>query len=64
MHYTINTAPTSVSFECPNCDYENEIEWESHKLSGNYDYDIWSGNITLECEGCGKEIEFNEVDIC
>ena len=63
MYYTINMAPTSISFECPNCEYENKIEWGSHKLSLNDDYDIWTGNITIECEDCGKEIEFDDVDV-
>ena len=62
-YYKIIKVPIEIEFECPRCYWDNAIDWSEVKSNGG-EYGKWTGDIwAIECENCGKEVEFNECEV-
>ena len=59
VYFYINQRPVSISFECPYCLMDVEIDW------GEVDVpDSWSDDWGyVECPYCEKEIKLGDYDI-
>lgn len=54
--FTIVSRPHYIVFACPYCDGEQELGWDKVDPP-----DYWSDNWgSIECPGCGKEIDLGE----
>jgi C4-type Zn-finger protein len=58
VDFTINSAPVSISLECPHCESEIEIPWKDLDVP-DYWFGTWSD---VECLECGKKIELGECE--
>ena len=59
VDYTIITVPDRVACQCPYCEWEQEIDFETFVELHGDEADAWFGNsgTKIECEYCGKEFE-------
>ena len=62
-YYTIIKVPIEIEFECPYCNWNQIIDWNDVE-SDDGEFGKWTGNIhSIECENCGKEVEFDECEV-
>ena len=66
-HYTIIRVPDCVTFECPYCNWEHEIDWKDfgEYFDGDVEYEKWTG-VCFEpftCDECGKIFRLEGVEI-
>ena len=59
VDFYINQRPVSISFECPHCLMDVEIDWGDVDVP-EYWGDAW-GHV--ECPYCEKEIKLGDYDI-
>lgn len=57
--FTINQRPTSISFECPHCDYDVTISWRDLDVP-EYWGDDWG---EVECPNCGKTVSLGDYEL-
>ena len=57
---TVNQKPVSVSFDCPHCEEEIEIEYQdfSNELGEPCDWEY----SKVKCPKCGKTTEIGSVE--
>lgn len=53
VDYTITSVPTSVSFECPHCNEEVELPFETR---------FWEGYEEVKCPECNNKVRLCEWD--
>ena len=62
-YYTIIKVPIEIEFECPYCNWNHIIDWNDVESYGG-EYGKWTGDIcSIQCENCGKEVEFDECEV-
>lgn len=65
-HYTIVKRPDNVTFTCPHCDWEHDLQFETIiELAGD-EYNAWTNpDIVFICENneCQTAFRLNEVDV-
>lgn len=57
---TVNQTPVSVSFTCPHCDEEVEIDYQEFEDLAGEPCD-WNFSI-INCPRCEKKIQIDSVD--
>lgn len=61
--YKIIQAPIRIEFDCPHCCWDNAVDWKEVESYGG-EYGKWTGDIcSIQCENCGKEVEFNDCEV-
>ena len=59
VDFYINQRPVSISFECPHCLMDVDIDWRDVDVP-----DSWSDDWGyVECPYCKKEIKLGDYDI-
>lgn len=60
----INQVPTSVTFICPHCENEADIEYnEFEHITGNDLCGLLYASTYFECPNCGGELETDGVEL-
>lgn len=60
----INQVPTSVTFICPHCENEGDIEYnEFERITGNDLCGLLYASTYFECPNCGGELETDGVEL-
>lgn len=54
--FTINSAPSSISFRCPHCEMGVEIKWQDVEHP-EYWGDPWPD---VDCPICGKSVQLGD----
>ncbi len=59
VDFQINQRPVSISFECPNCESDVEINWDEIDTP-----DCWSDDWgEIECPYCHKILELGDYEL-
>ena len=55
INYTIVSKPVYITFECPHC--KEDVEVDFSEVDFNTDY--WGDGAVCDCPKCGKEVELD-----
>lgn len=58
VNYTIISKPSYITFECPFCHEEVEVNFE--EVDFNTDY--WGDGAWCDCPECGEEVELDDYE--
>ena len=58
VNYTIISRPSYITFECPFCHEEVEVNFE--EVDFNTDY--WGDGAWCDCPECGEEVELDDYE--
>ena len=59
VYFTINQRPTSISFQCPHCGFDIELNWDYVDVP-----DCWSDDWgEVECPLCEETVKLGDYDI-
>ena len=58
VNYTIISEPSYITFECPFCHEEVEVNFE--EVDFNTDY--WGDGAWCDCPKCGEKVELDDYE--
>lgn len=58
VNYTIISRPSYITFECPFCHEEIEVNFD--EVDFNTDY--WGDGAWCDCPECGEEVELDDYE--
>lgn len=58
VNYTIISRPSYITFECPFCHGEVEVNFD--EVDFNTDY--WGDGACCDCPECGEEVELDDYE--
>ena len=58
VDYTIISKPSSITFECPFCHEEVEVNFDEVDFNSGY----WGDGAWCDCPECGEEVELDDYE--